>query len=263
MRRFRDRKRHNWTACVAALFELWRRCQRPGAFRVAIQAMPALKHARCLVAGPSPAKWAHRTMDTYDLTRIFGALCASLLLFLGVTYLLEGIYETHELVEPAYAVAPLDDGAGLAGAVVEEEPHIAELLPIGDVARGEKLFKRCAACHQADNATKHGVGPALWGILGRDIASLDGFAYSNTLEDLEGNWNWERLAEFLADPKGWAPGTKMNFAGLKKGRDRASVLLWLNDRSDAPLDLPQPPQVVEPIDEGADTESGEATGQQG
>ena len=180
-------------------------------------------------------------MDTYDLTRIFGALCASLLLFLGVTYLLEGMYEVHVLDEPAYAVAPLDDGSALGEVVAEAEPHIGVLLQDADPVRGEKLFKRCAACHQADNATRHGVGPALWGIVGRDIASLEGFAYSSTLEELEGGWTWENMAAFLADPKGWAPGTKMNFAGLRKGKDRASMLLWLNSRSDTPLELPQPP----------------------
>ncbi len=199
-------------------------------------------------------------MDTYDLTRIFGALCASLLLFLGVTYLLEGIYEVHVLDEPAYAVAPLDDGGASAVAGAEIEPHIAVLLQDADPARGEKLFKRCAACHQADNATRHGVGPALWGIVGRDIASLEGFAYSSTLEELEGGWTWENMAAFLADPKGWAPGTKMNFAGLRKGKDRASVLLWLNSRSDTPLELPEPP-LEEVSNEGAGDGSEGATSQ--
>lgn len=204
-------------------------------------------------------------MDTYDLTRVFGALCGSLLLFLGVTYLLEGIYEAHEMDEPAYAVAPLEDGAGAVEAAAEAEPDIATLLQTADAARGEKLFKRCAACHQADNPTRHGVGPALWGIVGRDIASLDGFAYSSTLSELEGVWDWDRIASFLANPRGWASGTKMNFAGLKKGKDRASVLLWLNGRSDSPRDLPSPP-VLEtgPEDgsggEGAVSGSGGAAG---
>ena len=199
-------------------------------------------------------------MDTYDLTRIFGALCASLLLFLGVTYLLEDIYLAHALHEPAYSVEPLEDASGLGEVAVEAEPDIASLLLAGDAGRGEKLFKRCAACHQVENATRHGVGPALWGILGRDIASLDGFTYSSTLSDLEGNWDWERLAAFLADPKGWAPGTKMNFVGLKKDKDRASMLLWLNGRSDSPLDLPPPP-AVEASGEAEGTGSESAAGQ--
>ncbi len=196
-------------------------------------------------------------MDSYDLTRIFGALCASLLLFLGVTYLLEGMYETHALENPAYSVESLEEDAGAGGAAAEAEPHIAVLLAEADLGRGEKLFKRCAACHQAENATRHGVGPALWGILGRDIASLDGFAYSSVLEEREGDWDWESLSAFLADPKGWAPGTKMNFVGLKKGRDRASVLLWLNDRSDTPLAMPMPP-AEEAMDEVASESGGEA-----
>ena len=205
-------------------------------------------------------------MDTYDLTRFFGALCGSLLLFLGVTYLLEGVYEAHEMHEPAYAVAPLEDGSSAVDAAAEAEPDIATLLQTADVARGEKLFKRCAACHQAENSTRHGVGPALWGIVGRDIASLDGFAYSSTLSELEGEWDWDRMAAFLTNPRGWAPGTKMSFAGLKKGTDLASVLLWLNGKSDSPLDLPPPPALeTGPEDgsgeEGAVSGSGEAAGE--
>lgn len=202
-------------------------------------------------------------MDTYDLTRVFGALCASLLLFLGVTYLLEGIYETHVLEEPAYSVAPLDEGPVSGEAAAEAEPHIALLLQEADMARGEKVFKRCAACHQADDADRHGVGPALWGIMGRDVASLEGFAYSSAMSELGGAWDWERLSDYLKDPKGRVPGTKMNFVGLKKGKDRASVLLWLNSRSDAPLDLPAPPveePVADPTEEAGMEEAGTEEG---
>ena len=177
-------------------------------------------------------------MDFYDLTRIFGALCATLLLYLSLTYLLEAVFEGHPLESPAYAVAVEDTGGEAAVEEVEAVP-VAELLAAADAGRGEKLFKRCAACHQAENATKHGVGPALWGVVGRDIASFSDFTYSGALQEKSGAWDWDALNAFLTKPKKWVPGTKMNFAGLKKPTDRASLLLWLNERSDAPLPLPQ------------------------
>lgn len=174
-------------------------------------------------------------MDTYDLTRIFGALCASLLLYLGLTYLLEGALDHGSLETPAYAVA-------VEEAVVEETVaavSIAEILALADVARGDKVFRKCAACHVADDATSHGVGPALWGIVGRDVASLDGFSYSGALADLGGTWDWELLDAFLTNPRDSVPGTKMSFAGLKKPADRGAVMLWLNQKSDTPLALPE------------------------
>lgn len=177
-------------------------------------------------------------MDSYGLTRILGALCASLLLYLSVTYLLEGVFEGHHLNAPAYAVAVEETGAETAE-TVEDLPSIEELLAMADAAKGAKLFKRCASCHQAENTTRHGVGPALRGVLGREIAALDGFSYSSVLEEMAGVWDWASLDGFLAKPKDWAPGTRMNFAGLKKPADRASLLLWLNGQSDNPLPLPQ------------------------
>lgn len=183
-------------------------------------------------------------MDTYDLTRIVGTLCAALLLFLSVTFLVEGYFERGELDVPAYSVAVLAPESADVAEAVPEVP-ISELLAGADLARGEKVFKRCAACHQADNAEKHGVGPALWGIVGREIATLAGFKYSDALAEMEGVWDWDTLSAFLANPKKLTPGTRMTFAGLKKPADIAAVMLWLNVRSDAPLSLPGPPSVPE------------------
>ncbi len=177
-------------------------------------------------------------MDTYDLVRIVGTLCAALMLFLIVTFAAEGIFEEGHLDTPAYAVAVLETEEE---ASASEEPEIpfAELLAVADLGRGVKVFKKCAACHQADNLEKHGVGPALWGVVGREVATLEGFAYSSSLMEMAGVWDWESLNAFLSRPKGVVPGTRMNFAGLKKPNDRAAVLLWLNGRSDSPLPLPE------------------------
>lgn len=175
-------------------------------------------------------------MDTYDLTRISGALCAALLLYLGLTFLLEGALEHGPLETPAYAVA-VEEAASEGPAA--DEVSIAEILAGADIARGDKVFRKCAACHKVDDATSHGVGPALWGIVGRDVASLSGFSYSSALAGHGGAWDWEALDAFLTNPKKAVPGTKMSFAGLKKPADRGAVMLWLNEKSDVPLPLPE------------------------
>ncbi|SHG88079.1 c-type cytochrome [Marivita hallyeonensis] len=96
------------------------------------------------------------------------------------------------------------------------------------VEAGEKVFGKCKACHQVGEGAKNRSGPILNGILGADIASVDGFRYSKTLAEMDGVWTEEALAGFLADPRGYAKGTKMSFAGLKKEDDIAAVTAYLS-----------------------------------
>lgn len=96
-----------------------------------------------------------------------------------------------------------------------------------DAARGEKLFRRCAACHTVDEGGSKKIGPNLFGVVGRDIATKDGFRYSEALLGLDGNWTDEALNQYLLSPRTYARGTKMTFAGLRKTQDRADVIAWL------------------------------------
>ncbi len=96
-----------------------------------------------------------------------------------------------------------------------------------DTTRGEKLFRRCAACHTADEGGSKKIGPNLFGVVGRDIATKDGFRYSEALLGLDGNWTDEALNQYLLSPRTYARGTKMTFAGLRKTQDRADVIAWL------------------------------------
>jgi cytochrome c len=96
------------------------------------------------------------------------------------------------------------------------------------VAAGEKVFGKCKACHQVGDGAKNRSGPVLNGVVGADIASVDGFKYSKVLSEMEGAWTEEALAGFLANPRGYAKGTKMSFAGLKKEDDIAAVTAYLS-----------------------------------
>ena len=129
-------------------------------------------------------------------------------------------------------------GDGHGGEAKEEGPSLAQLLAEADVSKGERLFKQCLSCHNATQGGPDGTGPALWGIVGADIARNAGFSYSAGMANLEGNWTFETLNAFLEKPKGLIRDTKMSFAGVRRPGDRASLMAWLNQQSDAPIALP-------------------------
>ncbi len=166
--------------------------------------------------------------DTMTFTKILGAGCGALLLFLLGNWGAELIYHGsggHGDEEHAqgYVIEVAD-----AEEAAEEEPEIdfAELMAAADVGKGEKVFSKCKACHKLEDGA-NGTGPHLYSIVDRRIAAVDGFGYSEVLATNEEAWTVENLEGFLADPKGWAPGTKMSFAGLKKPTDRANIIAYL------------------------------------
>ena len=130
------------------------------------------------------------------------------------------------------------DAADTAGDTVDAAANgLIAMIADGDVAKGEKVSKKCKACHVFEEGGKNKLGPALWGIVGRDIASHEGFNYSGALSALDGDWTFDKLDQFLAAPKKYVPGSKMVFAGLKKEEDRANLLAYLRtlDAEPAPL----------------------------
>ncbi len=126
-----------------------------------------------------------------------------------------------------------------AGAAAGGDNAVA-LIASADPAAGEKVAAKCKACHDMTQAAKNKVGPALWGVVGRNHAAVEGYAYSDAMKGMADKpWNFEELDHFLAKPKEYAPGTKMSFPGLPKAEDRAALLRWLRDQSDSPVPLPQ------------------------
>ena len=119
---------------------------------------------------------------------------------------------------------------------VSEE--IAMFLTSASFEKGEKLFKKCSACHSYQKGSTNKVGPNLWNIINRPKASVQGFTYSKALAEFSGNWGYEELSQFLYKPKKYIQGTKMNFSGLKKVQDRADLLLFLREQADIPAEIP-------------------------
>ena len=128
----------------------------------------------------------------------------------------------------------------------------ANLLIDADVAAGEKETKKCAACHTFDNGGANKVGPNLWSIVDKEVASDGSFSYSNALKEKSDLvWNYDNLDGFLASPKGWAPGTKMTFNGISKPEKRAALVAYLRTLSDSPVPLPEKVEVAAADEGGA------------
>ena len=188
-------------------------------------------------------------MDELEVSKIFGAGCAALLAFVGFGQLGSAVVGVDKLDEPAYVIEiPETEGGGGDVEVAEAMP-IGQVMAMADMDLGAKVFKKCSSCHKIADGEAHGIGPDLYGIVGRDIAGSDGYAYSDALMEKDGPWDFAALDGFLEAPKKWAKGTKMGFAGLSKPEDRGSVIAWLNEQSDSPLPMPAVEAEVEEAEE--------------
>lgn len=163
-------------------------------------------------------------LDTMTFTKIGGALCGSLLVFMLGGWAAEIIYAPgHGDKEQAYSIAV--EVGDTAEAEVEAVPF-ADLFAAADAAKGEKLWRQCSACH-SNEAGKNGTGPSLHGIVDRDKGAIEGFRYSGAMAGAEGVWAVENLDGFITNPKGYLAGTTMAYAGMKKAEDRANLIAYL------------------------------------
>jgi len=166
---------------------------------------------------------------------------------LGASIVTSEIFHSERPETMGYPIAGVvEEGEGGAAA---EQP-IEVFLAKADVAKGAQAFNKCAACHNATNGGPNQLGPNLWGVLGEPVGKGRGFAFSDALAKKGGTWNWNNLSEWLSNPRGFAPGTKMTFAGLSNPQDRADVIAYLNQQSSSPLPLPAAP-AAKPEENGA------------
>ena len=167
---------------------------------------------------------------------IAGWVLAGGIVALGLS-IVSGMYFHGEAPEKeGFAVAAEAGGeAGGAAAV-----PIATLLATADIAKGEAAFKKCAACHTIAPGGANGIGPNLWASMGKPHGHVAGFSYSDALKSIPGNWDFEGMDKWLANPKKYAPGTKMTFAGLSNPEERANLIAYLNAQG-SNLPLPAPP----------------------
>lgn len=165
--------------------------------------------------------------DTMTLTKITAAACGALLVLVLGSWVGKKIYTPGHHGDDHHQAYKIDTGASEeATGAVEEGPSLAELLAAADIGKGERVFKKCQACHALDDGV-NGTGPHLYAVVDRAVSSVDGFGYSGALVKVADVWSAENLDGFLKKPKAYAPGTKMGFAGLSKPADRANLIAYL------------------------------------
>ena len=158
---------------------------------------------------------------------LFAGICA-----LGLTVGSSMLFASHNPEKPGY---PIEDAEGGAGGGDSAVP-LPNLLAAADPVKGEAVFAKCAACHTIASGGANGIGPNLWGALGKPHGHVPGFAYSAALKGVAGNWDFAGMDEWLKSPRKYAPGTKMSFAGLGSAEDRANLIVYLNSQgSNLPL----------------------------
>ena len=178
-------------------------------------------------------------MSAIEINKIAGALLSTALFLMLINMLSDAIFEPHfESKAPAYLVETSNEQSETTTVAQDVGPTLDALLASANSKSGEKISKKCIACHTFAEGQASRIGPNLWDILGRDIASGTGFEYSKALLKVEGAWNFVELNNFLKSPKKYASGTKMAFPGLRKPTDRADVIMYLRSLSATPVTLP-------------------------
>ena len=179
-------------------------------------------------------------MDSFELNKIIAAILMVALLVIGLGKIADSVFHVNKPKNPGYQVEVENQlTSGISEAPEKDEKiDIAAIMALGDVANGEKIFKKCAACHSINKGGKNKIGPALYNVVGRTVGGINDYKYSKALASYGKEWTFEELNGFLLKPATYIKGTKMSYAGLRKEKDRASVIKYLNQNSDSPKPLP-------------------------
>ena len=183
-----------------------------------------------------------KNMDSFELNKIIGAVLLTALIIIGIGKFTDILFHVEKPKESAYKIEGLEVAATTASSQeavkVVEAVDIKALLAMGDLAHGEKVFKKCSACHMIAAGGKNMIGPNLWSVIGRQAGVVSDYKYSKAMVAYGKEWTFEEMNSYLIKPQAYVKGTKMAFAGLRKEKDRASVILYMNSKSDSPKALP-------------------------
>ena len=187
---------------------------------------------------------------------IAGWVLGAGIVLLGAKLVTDELYKGDRPETMGYPIAGVVEEHGAGGAAAEQP--IAHFLQSADAGRGAAAFRKCTACHNADQGGANGTGPNLWGVMGQGVAQRPGFAFTDALRGHGGTWDWETMSQWLKSPRNFANGTRMSFAGLSDPQERADVLLFLNQHG-GNLTIPPPPAAAAPA-EGNAVEGNAAAG---
>jgi cytochrome c len=179
-------------------------------------------------------------MNSFELNKILGAILGTCLITLALNIGAGAIFAPAKPAKPGYNIAVKEEGEGeKGGAPKEPDQPIETLLAKASVEKGQATAKQCQACHTFEKGGPNRVGPNLWNIVNRARASEVGFNYSAAMKSKSGNWSFEELNKFLANPRGYVPGTAMTYAGLSRAEQRADLIDYLHTLADNPVPLPK------------------------
>ena len=172
------------------------------------------------------------------MNKIIVSIVFAVILVIGINKVTDVIFYVEKPEKSAYQIENVSNVASTASAKTSSEAgNIMAIFASTSAAEGAKVFKKCAACHSIAEGGKNKIGPALWGVLGRQAGSLPDYKYSKAMAAHGEKWSFEEMNGFLIKPKDWIKGTKMSYAGLKSEKERAAVILYMNENTNSPLPL--------------------------
>ncbi len=177
-------------------------------------------------------------IDIFKMNKIIVSIFLAVIIVLGINKFTDIIYNVEKPEKSAYQVvstATVSSSGSEKSSENSQSGNIMVLFASVTSSDGEKVFKKCAACHSINKGGANKIGPALWGVLGRQAGSVPDYKYSKAMAAYGKNWTFEEMNGFLIKPKDWIKGTKMSFAGLKNEKERAAVILYMNENSDSSL----------------------------
>ena len=185
----------------------------------------------------------YQDMDSFEINKIIASILLTALIIIGIGKIVDVLFYVEKPKISAYKVEGIDQSTSDKETSVKsvkavEAVDIKALLAMGDLAHGEKVFKKCSACHMIAADGKNKIGPNLWGVIGRTAGAVDNYNYSKAMKAYAKVWSFEEMNSYLIKPQAYIKGTKMAFAGLRKEKDRASVILYMNSKSASPKALP-------------------------
>ncbi|HLY80582.1 MAG TPA: cytochrome c family protein [Caulobacteraceae bacterium] len=198
-----------------------------------------------------------------DLTfnKIAGAALATGLLIFGLQNLTSIVFEKEPPAKPGYAIAVAAEG-GEGGEAADVIPDWGTVLPKADITKGQGITSKCASCHLFDAAGTNNIGPGLFGVVGRPPGTHPGYAYDSAMQDFAKThtaWTYDLLYQFLKNPQGFMPGTKMTFVGLKDPQDRINVIAYLRSNGSPNVPIPAPAPAKPAAATNATAPAGNAT----